>query len=72
MSPLAYNGQINGSREKLKSGLRMDCKLCIAACAGKRVLLYTYCDILFGKCEDKSRVLQVKFDPDWSDDFSYK
>ena len=33
-------------------------------------LLYTYCDILLGKRKN-SDLFHVKFDPDWSDDFSY-
>ena len=33
-------------------------------------LLYTYCDKLLSKRKDKSRLLQVKVDPDWADDFS--
>ena len=35
------------------------------------VLLYTYCDTLPSNRKDKSRLLQVKFDPDWSDDCSH-
>ena len=50
----------------------LECKMC--AYAHKRqwhLSLYTYCDKILSKCKDKRRLLQVKFDLDWSDDFSY-
>ena len=35
-------------------------------------LLYTHCDKLLNKYKDKSRLFQLKFNPDWSDGFSHK
>ena len=35
-------------------------------------VLCRYCDKLFSKRKDESHLLLVKFDPDWSDDFSHK